>query len=86
VSDIIHFPHRQFPSVAAHPIYRLGFQSCLAHVCQVWNGMSKDEAERRAEQIVADVFRADDDDRAARRALCDAGYMPVSEYVGPEAS
>lgn len=69
---VVPFPviPRTLPPIA-DPRYRAGAAAFAKHVLMA-RGYSELEAKRRAEDEV---------DRACHRALVDAGFAPLSEYV-----
>jgi hypothetical protein len=86
-NNIIPFPivpRQQPPSLPEFVCY--GRPDFLASILRAHHGWAPEFALLEARRLMAMKLLPDTDDRTARRALCDAGYMPTSEYVGPEAS
>jgi hypothetical protein len=84
--NIIHFPRSAPPRpLYASWEYWRGVEDTHRTRLEA-NGVAPDRAREIVRKAVDETLERLIDDRAARRALCDAGYMPVSEYVGPEAS
>lgn len=58
--------------LAADPRYRKGVEDFAAHIMRERHGMDRTEAQRVAHDLTEQTFH---------RALVEAGYAPLSEYV-----